>query len=89
MKTILQPDLFDPAKAQEFPAELEVSPNPLVRVHGYGPTGTFCKTCRHLWVHSMARNYYKCQLRDRSHGPATDHRLRWPSCKLYEPEIPT
>jgi hypothetical protein len=59
--------------------------NPMVRVHGYGPKGKQCKTCKHLISHRPGQNrYYKCTLRGITHGPGTDHRVRWAACAMYE-----
>ena len=59
--------------------------NPLAQKHGAGPEGTKCKTCKHLtYNHGAHKKYYKCRCRGITCGPATDHRVNWPACKLYE-----
>src|SRR4051812_7898721 len=59
--------------------------NPCLDVFGQGPDGATCKTCQHLEQHNGgSRNYYKCNLRPRSGGPGTDHRLNWPACGKHE-----
>jgi len=64
------------------------SPNPMVRRHGRGPEGTHCKTCRYLQSQSFgtARHYWKCTRYSVSHSEASDFRLKWESCRLYERE---
>lgn len=61
--------------------------NPMPARHGPGPEGTTCASCVHL-VSSFggSRSYYKCELRGISSSVATDHRLKWPTCGLYEAE---
>lgn len=46
--------------------------------------GETCKSCRHLCAFGGARSYYKCDLTTMTHGPATDIRVRWPACVLWE-----
>jgi hypothetical protein len=59
-------------------------PNPCVRLYGYGPEGERCKTCAKLWSHRTARTYYKCELREFTRGPGSDHRVGWAACAKYE-----
>ena len=58
--------------------------NPCVRVFGRGAEGVTCKLCAHLFSHSMARRFWKCDLRAFTHGPGSDHRVGWPACARYE-----
>jgi hypothetical protein len=59
--------------------------NPCVRLFGRGPDGTICKTCRHLFSHRPGKKrFYKCDLRECTNGPGSDHRVRWPACAKYE-----
>lgn len=58
--------------------------NPCIAVYGSGPDGAKCKTCSHLYCKSYGNRYYKCDLRKTSNGPATDHRVNFPSCGKYE-----
>jgi hypothetical protein len=60
-----------------------LSPNPMVRRFGPGPEGAVCRDCRWLHAFEYSRVYYKCELRGISHGPATDHRVRWPACGQF------
>jgi hypothetical protein len=60
--------------------------NPMLGHCGLGPDGAKCATCVHLARIIYARTYYKCELRRNTHGPATDHRVRWPACGRYEEE---
>jgi len=70
------------------PVEIE-SVNPCVRLYGAGLVDTTCKDCVHLRyrvgpdVNPNAR-HWKCDLRKVTNGPATDHKVRWPSCARYE-----
>ena len=64
--------------------------NPMVRKHGKGPDGVRCKTCRHMTTSGggFVRTYWKCSRRGISRSTATDHRLKWDACRLYEEETP-
>ena len=64
------------------------SPNPMVRRHGPGPEGKTCKTCRRMVAGpgEHQRTYWKCERRGISAGQGTDHRMKWPACRLYEEE---
>jgi len=59
--------------------------NPCVIVFGAGPDGKQCGTCAHF-VRGRHHDavYFKCRLRGLTHGPGTDHRVRWPACVKYE-----
>lgn len=46
--------------------------------------GKKCQTCAHLRVKQMGGRYYKCLQVPLTSGPATDVRVRWPACTLYE-----
>ena len=63
---------------------LDREPNPMRATHGPGPDGVRCKTCAYLSVHGRSRNYYKCELRGVTSGSATDHRINWAACSLYD-----
>lgn len=58
-------------------------PNPMVLGYGPGPEGKKCKSCIHLYGKRMTKTYYKCGLRRDTNGPATDHKVNWPSCSKY------
>lgn len=64
--------------------EISQEPNPCRRLLGPGPDGARCKSCKRLDSLSYARTYYKCELRQNTHGPATDHRVNWRACAKYE-----
>jgi hypothetical protein len=51
---------------------------------GTGPTGEFCRTCKHACFHERAKRYWKCDLIKRTHGPGTDIRLKSPACRRWE-----
>lgn len=59
--------------------------NPCIALFGKGPDGTLCKTCAHLFYFSRSHRYYKCKLRNVTHGAKTDHLVRWPACAKYQP----
>lgn len=44
-----------------------------------------CRDCVHcIHTHGGARNYWKCEKAGVSHSAASDIRLWWPSCALFE-----
>ena len=47
--------------------------------------GEFCGTCAHIEVHCLAKTYFKCGKVLSTAGPATDIRVSWPACVLWEP----
>jgi hypothetical protein len=63
-------------------------PNPMVRKAGIGPEGAKCKGCKFLIRTTSNSNkvYYKCDLVGVTHGAATDVRVRWDACRMYEVE---
>lgn len=44
-----------------------------------------CETCEHLVTRSSNRTYYKCGLVPITAGAASDIRISWPACELWEP----
>ena len=46
--------------------------------------GGTCGDCARLVSRSYDKTYHKCDLGPISRGEATDVRLRWPACVLYE-----
>lgn len=59
--------------------------NPCLVIFGPGPDGARCGTCVHLQAHKQSATWYKCAQRGTpTHGPKTDHRVRWPACGRYE-----
>lgn len=57
--------------------------NPMIEMFGVTP-GEKCKTCTWLYYKQFANKYYKCQYRNCTPGPASDHRVNWPACGKYE-----
>lgn len=57
--------------------------NPCIAVYGKGPEGTKCKTCDMLVYIQLSKRYYKCEMRNITNGPASDHRVNFPSCGKY------
>lgn len=62
---------------------MTISVNPMTRVYGLTPDTT-CHDCAHLVQGSRGRKFMKCDRRKITHGAATDHRVRWPACGLWE-----
>lgn len=61
--------------------------NPCVRLYGLGPVEFRCKHCRLLFKHQPAiKSFFKCELRNLTHGPGSDHRANWPACGRFEPK---
>lgn len=58
--------------------------NPMLRLVGPGPEGRRCGDCVHLLARSLAKTYYKCELRSLSGSATSDHRVRWPACSRFE-----
>lgn len=68
------------------PAELR-SPNPCVRLYGFSKDRKkTCRECVHLYGVGKSRTYYKCSFRKFTHGPGSDHRVRWPACGKFSTE---
>ncbi len=61
------------------------NPNPCVKLYGFGPDGAKCKGCQLLTWHTTARKYFKCSLRNFTHGPGSDHRANWTACQRFVP----
>lgn len=45
--------------------------------------GHTCGDCAHHFVHSVGHTFHKCDL-NATRGPATDVRVSWPACVLWE-----
>jgi hypothetical protein len=58
--------------------------NPVIAAYGVGPEGRQCKDCTHLCSHGRGKTFYKCDLRNITHGAATDHRIAWPACGKFD-----
>lgn len=53
--------------------------------HELAHTGETCGTCIHARTREDGRaKYWKCELGQLSHGPATDIRLKWPACVRWK-----
>jgi hypothetical protein len=48
--------------------------------------GGTCGDCAHLVRKKWAGTYFKCRKGDNTNGSATDIRLRWPACEMWERE---
>jgi hypothetical protein len=59
-----------------------IGKNPMAAKHGCGPDASKCGECRHL---VKIDRWYKCRIRGISKSTATDHRLSWNSCRLFDP----
>jgi hypothetical protein len=58
--------------------------NPCIAAFGAGPDNTKCKNCKLLKSkRGNSKIFYKCALRTSSNGPATDHKVHWPSCGQF------
>jgi hypothetical protein len=61
-----------------------IGKNPMAAKHGLGPEGAKCKECTHI-TRSGEGRFIKCQIRGISKSTATDHRLSWKACRLFNP----
>ncbi len=71
------------------PAEIGADKRRLIRPqdqYGLADNDKTCKTCRHLLIRQYGGKYFKCQKWSLSSSMASDIRVSWPACKLYEPE---
>lgn len=67
-------------------ANTPIMENPCVRLFGKGPEGATCKSCALLFCPGgTSKRYNKCKLRQVTHGPGSDHKVRWPACAKYDP----
>lgn len=75
---------------EEIPIKKPIeSDNPMVRAFGRGPEGKKCKECEFLIrYHWRSTSYFKCEKRGITHGPGTDHRLKYEACSKFEQEKP-
>jgi len=63
--------------------------NRLIAQFGPGPDGATCGGCTHLMRKEYhTQEYFKCAMRGVSHGSATDYRLKWAACRLFQPRAP-
>ena len=56
----------------------------MVRRHGQSVRDVTCRDCRFIVKHEYQRAYYKCQKRGDTSSAATDHRVGWRACALFE-----
>lgn len=54
---------------------------------GHPNHGTTCGHCVHAFRHMAAKGYWKCEKAagGLTHGPASDVRVSWPACELWDP----
>jgi hypothetical protein len=91
--------LFDPGPAVEPPPPLSADRRRTLRQQatlaaGHHPAtgvllagnGETCRTCAHAVGRRYAKTYWKCDRVRDSHCAATDIRLSWPACALWEAE---
>jgi hypothetical protein len=57
--------------------------NPLILVYGEGPAGKQCKDCQFQFFREFASRYSKCEKREVSSSPKTDHNSRYKACGLF------
>ncbi|AUD00969.1 hypothetical protein [Spirosoma pollinicola] len=60
--------------------------NPLIPVYGEGPAGKKCKDCQFQFFRQYAKSYSKCEKREVSSSPKTDHNSRYQACGLFQPK---
>lgn len=60
--------------------------NPLIRVYGPGPDGAKCRDCQFQFFREFAKKYSKCEKREVSSSPKTDHNSRYQACGLFRPK---
>ena len=71
------------------PAKIGADKRRLIKLqdqYGLAGNGKTCKTCRFLLVRRYSGKYFKCEKWSTSSSSASDIRVSWPACKLYEPE---
>jgi hypothetical protein len=61
-----------------------LSKNKLIYYYGKGPENKRCKHCDHCYSKHFAGTYYKCDLRQCTNGPGSDHRANWPTCGKFK-----
>ncbi len=50
-----------------------------------GPEASRCRTCKHLIKDPYhSKTFYKCEKSNITHGAATDVKLKWRGCVLWE-----
>ncbi len=75
-----EPTLFD-IDEYEVPDK-----NPMLIPHGI-KKGKMCKYCKFfLRERFHNKSYFKCKIRGVSRSSATDHRIGWNACGLFEPD---
>ena len=59
--------------------------NPMLIPHGM-KKGKLCKGCKFFLREKFHdKSYFKCKIRGVSRSSATDHRVSWNACGLFEP----
>lgn len=70
-----------------FGEKMQLSPNPMTGLYGMKPLEPdgrqqICGNC--VFFRRGRKSYHKCEKRGITNGPGTDHRVRWPACRLFE-----
>lgn len=68
----------------KFPKLQKPKTNPMIRAYGEGPEGAKCISCQHQFFRVFASKYSKCELRDVSSSPKTDHNSRYHACGKFQ-----
>lgn len=55
---------------------------------GAGPAEEECRTCSNLICARYNRAYYKCRIYGNTASEASDWRVSWPACGMYNREMP-
>lgn len=56
----------------------------MIGQYGRGPESATCGSCAHLFRYRHHDySYFKCRKHGVTNGPGTDHRKKWPACRLY------
>lgn len=55
----------------------------MYHLFGRGEPDTKCATCEHLVSYTANRKWYKCECYGETRSEASDWRLKYPSCGLY------
>lgn len=59
--------------------------NPMCKAYGFhNEPGRKCKHCAHLQCWQASNRWYKCGKRTTTGGRATDQKINWPACSLFE-----
>jgi len=85
MTNIVQETLFEVGPASVGEVRVSRSHAEMLQVHGVDPGGRRCGECRELIRQGLHdRNYFKCRRTVITRGAASDWRLKWPACGVFE-----